>query len=104
MRTLEEITEALEPEAVRTALKAKLTQVNNMIAERVVDRQVEERNPNLSAEVKRELLRQLAEQITGLDQIRADIEERLSDAEGALKAFKPNRGARRRAERNGVKA
>lgn len=101
-RTLEEITEALEPEAVRNALKQKLTQVNTMIAGTVIDRQVEELNPKLSAETRKLIMKELAEQIINLDEIRAQIQERLDTSEEALKTFKPNRAARRRSK-NGVK-
>lgn len=106
-RTLEEITEALEPEAVRNALKQKLTQVNAMLTEAVIDRQVEEVNPTLEGEVKKAVLKQLAERIINLDQIRGDIQKRLDSSDEALRTFrelipKPNRAARRR-NKNGVK-
>lgn len=91
MRTLEEITMALEPEAVRKALGDKLEQVKAMLADKVVTRQLEANNPTLTPEYREQLMGQLEKEIVGLDEIREEIEERLSTE--VLMA--PNREARR---------
>jgi len=87
-RTLQEITEALEPEAVRAALQQKLEQVTAMIAERVIGYQLEEANPTLREAVRSKVLAETANGIAGLDELRSIIEDRLSNSEDILKGLK----------------
>jgi len=86
-RTLQEITEALEPDAVRAALNQKLDQVKVMIADRVVGYQLEEANPTLREDVRAKALADLAREISGLDELRSVIEKRLSESDDILKGL-----------------
>lgn len=106
-KTLDEIIEALDPEAVRAALVKQKNQVNTMIAERVVGLQTEEDNPTTSEEVKKEIRRVLTKEILGLQEVKEAIEERLADSDNILKGLTSTRASKRRiskkTSKNGVK-
>src|SRR3990172_2178796 len=100
-RTLEEITEALEPNTVRDALQQQLTNVRRMIANNIISLQVEV--PTMEPNVREGVAGGLEREIARLDSIQTDIEERLRSSDGLLKGLQPDRAAKHRVAKREAK-
>jgi len=100
-RTLEEITEALEPNTVRDALQQQLTNVRRMIANNIISLQVEV--PTMEPNVREGVAGGLEREIARLDSIQTDIEERLRSSDGLLKGLQPTRAAKHRVAKREAK-
>lgn len=100
-RTLEEITEALEPDTVRQALQQQLTNVKRMIANNVVSLQIEV--PTMEPDMQQGVAAGLEREIARLDGVQSDIEERLRSSDGLLKGLQPTRAAKRRVAKRELK-
>lgn len=93
-RTLEELRSQITPALARQVLEERLATFDKMIAERFLTSDLEELNPSLSEDQRTAMQERLAEEIRTIDDLRAEVKERLAVSDDAL--LGKNRAARRR--------
>ena len=97
-KTLEEIIAAVPADALRRALEQKRAECEAEKALSVVEYGIEKVNPHLRGAAKKRALARIEDTIRKWVWAIDNIDERLDGADDALRG-QPNRGARRRQER-----